>query len=227
MKAIKKQINDLLKEKLLQYGFRKKDNVTYYRISNDTIQELVFVFSANGEKKVSYLSYTASFICLDIEEMASKWGESIGYIGVNVGSLMPKPCYKEWRFTVDCSDEYIWQALDEVMFTVSHYAIPYLEKFSIKEKIAYGLETGTLSTVYDMTERWLPLYYISCGKNDRACMLVDEAIRRRTLDFPMNEYKAMQAIYGEEAIQIPPNKALESYLPFAEKFKQMIESEKA
>ena len=79
MKAIKKQINDLLKEKLLQYGFRKKDNVTYYRISNDTIQELVFVFSANGEKKVSYLSYTASFICLDIEELASKWGESIGY----------------------------------------------------------------------------------------------------------------------------------------------------
>jgi len=32
----------------------------------------------------------------------------------------------------------------------------------------------------------------------------------------------MQAIYGEDAIQIPSNKALDSYMPFVEKFKQLL-----
>lgn len=32
----------------------------------------------------------------------------------------------------------------------------------------------------------------------------------------------MQTIYGEDAIQIPSNKALDSYMPFVEKFKQLL-----
>ena len=36
----------------------------------------------------------------------------------------------------------------------------------------------------------------------------------------------MQAIYGEDAIQIPSNKALDSYIPFVENFKQLFKQKK-
>lgn len=36
----------------------------------------------------------------------------------------------------------------------------------------------------------------------------------------------MQTIYGEDAIQIPSNKALDSYMPFVEKFKQLLKQKK-
>ena len=140
---------------------------------------------------------------------------------------MPDYFFKEWRFAIDNSDEYIRYQVSDIISTVLEYAIPYFRKYSTQENLVYGLETRELRCSNDVRDIYLPILYYLRGNNAQAYSFVEEVIKRRTLDFPIDEYKAMQVIYGEEAIQIPPNKELDSYLPFAEKFKKMIEAEKS
>ena len=62
--------------------------------------------------------------------------------------------------------------------------------------------------------------------NKHSLITVEESIKKRSKDINIDEYRVMQAIYGEDVIQIPSNKALDSYMPFVEKFKQLLKQKK-
>ena len=227
MKDLKKKIEKLLKDYLFQYGFRKERGTVYSRLEDEIKEGLYFGSSAHNEKHVCYLTYTAGVSCPVVEEVAYELNELVCGLGMNIGFLMPDYFFKEWRFAIDNSDEYIQYQVSDIISTVLEYAIPYFRKYSTQENLVYGLETRELRCSNGVRDIYLPILYYLRGHNAQAYSFVEEVIKRRTLDFPIDEYKAMQVIYGEEAIQIPPNKELDSYLPFAEKFKKMIEAEKS
>ena len=91
--------------------------------------------------------------------------------------------------------------------------------------MTYGLESGNLRSLWEDRERYLPIIYYMSGNKKQASLYIDKAIKRRINSFPIEEYKLMQEIHGESAIQIPPNKALDSYMPFAENFKERLLAE--
>ncbi|MBC8592359.1 hypothetical protein H8744_03700 [Oscillospiraceae bacterium N12] len=225
MMDLEKKIKCFLKESLFHHGFKKKYKTCFQRSFVDAIQMLTFGHSTHNEVSVRYLTYTVSLTYPTIDKIATQLHEIMGNIGVNVGYLMPEKSFKEWRLVLDCPDECLHQILNNIMFTVEQYAIPFLDKYSNIEELIVGLENGELRCTDDIKDRYLPILYYLLGNNHNALLLVDEAIKRRSAEFLIDEYKIIQEIHNANKMQIPQNKALDSYIPFAEEFKCMLKSE--
>lgn len=225
MKELEKKIKTILKEVFSQYGFKKKANMIFQRDFEDAIQGLIFGHSTHGEAHVRYLTFTAMLSYPSIDEIMTQLDDNLGRIGINIGYLMPEKDFKEWRFASNDSDEYIRQTLDSIVLAVSQYALTFLDKYSTINELTYGLESGNLRSLWEDRERYLPIIYYMSGNKKQASLYIDNAIKRRINSFPIEEYKLMQEIHGESAIQIPPNKALDSYMPFAENFKERLLAE--
>lgn len=226
MKNLKERIYQILECRLLVYGFEKKKLDNYVRIiNNNVLQNVVFSYATHSKKNAVYFNPIVGVIYKDIDSMMvalkelniSRTQTFTPMIGCPIGSLMPVKTFKEWKFT---KNEPIDETANEMADFIIKYGIPYLDMLSNEENLVYGMEVGSLGS--DMRDYVLPILYYIRGNTEKALSFLDEVIKRRTLDFPIDEYKAMQAIYGEDAIQIPPNKELDSYLPFVENFKKFL-----
>ncbi len=227
MKEVKKEVFQLLYDRLSEYGFEHKKNNNYVRVVNSNVLQIIgFTYSSHSEKHVTYINPVIGLLYKDIDALMvtlTGWGNRMStlspIVGSPIGFLMPERTFIEWRFA---KGKPVDKEVNKMGDVIIKYGLPYLDRLSDKDNMIYEMEIngGT------MCDYILPMEYYLRGNKDRACSFIDEVIKRRTLDFPLEEYKSMQAIYGEDAIQIPPNKELDSYLPFAEKFKKMIEDER-
>ena len=109
---------------------------------------------------------------------------------------------------------------------IINYGLPYLEELSNMDQVIHGLVASQYSYIGEAKDYILPVLYYLHGNSEQALKTVEESIKKRSKDINIDEYRVMQAIYGEDAIQIPSNKALDSYMPFVEKFKQLLKQKK-
>lgn len=228
MKEVKKKVFELLYNRLSEYGFERKKNNNYVRVVNDNALQIVgFTYSSHSEKHVTYVNPDIGLLYKDIDALmvvltgrGNRMKTLSPIIGYPIGYLMPERSFIEWRFA---KDEPVDEEANKMGDAIIKYGLPYLDRLSDKDNMIYEMEINGGA----MSDYILPIEYYLRGHKEEAYFFVEEVLKRRTLDFPIEEYKAMQSIYGEDAIQIPPNKELDSYLPFAEKFKRMIEDERA
>ena len=133
---------------------------------------------------------------------------------------MPENDFKEWKFT---KDKDIREDAEDMAKAIIEYGSSYLEELSDVDQMIYGLATSKYSYIgSEVRDYILPVLYYLYGNSEQALLTVENAVTRRSNSINIEEYKALQAIYGEDAIQIPPNKALDSYMPFVEKFRKFL-----
>lgn len=232
MKEQKKKIQLLLEEHFSQYGFKKKKLNNYIRIKDgNVIQDIGFTTTTHGERHVIYLNPVVGVIYKDVDEIMVQLREGTNsslemytpMISLPIGYLMPDNDFKEWKFTIDKD---VNEDIDNMARAIINYGLPYLEELSNMDQVIHGLVASQYSYIGEAKDYILPVLYYLHGNSEQALKTVEESIKKRSKDINIDEYRVMQAIYGEDAIQIPSNKALDSYMPFVEKFKQLLKQKK-
>ncbi|MDE5701743.1 MAG: hypothetical protein K2I15_04895 [Bacteroides sp.] len=228
MKEQKKKIRLLLDKHFSQYGFKKARFNNFIRIKDgNVVQDIGFTTATHGERHVTYLNPVVGVIYKDVDEVMLQLRDGISsclkmyapMISRPIGYLMPEHYFKEWKFTIDID---VSDGVDDMASAIIDYGLPYLEELSDMDQVIYGLATSKYSNIGNVRDYLLPVLYYLHGKNEQALIAVEEAVIRRSNSINIGEYKALQAIYGEEVIQIQPNKDLDSYMPFVERFRQFI-----
>lgn len=228
MKEQKKKIYLFLEEYFSKYGFKKKRLNNYVRIKDgNVVQYIGFTTATHGERHVIYLNPVVGIIYRDVYELMVQLREEINrdieehgpMICLPIGYLMPENDFREWKFTIDKD---VSEDVDSMARAIIDYGLPYLEELSNVDQVIYGLATSQYSYIGGEKDYILPVLYYLHGNSEQALRTVEAAVTRRSKSVNIDEYKAMQAIYGEDAIQIPPNKDLDSYMPFVEKFRQFL-----
>lgn len=229
MKEQKKKIWLLLEKHFSQYGFKKARLNNFIRIKDgNVVQDIGFTTATHGEKHVTYLNPVVGVIYKDVDEVMLQLREGINsclkmytpMICIPIGYLMPENDFKEWKFTIDTN---VSDGVDNMARAIIDYGLPYFEELSDMEQVIYGFATSKYSYIGgEVRDYLLPVLYYLHGNSGQALRTVEAAVTRRSKSVNIDEYKAMQAIYGEDAIQIPPNKDLDSYMPFVEKFRQFL-----
>lgn len=232
MKEQKKKIQLLLEEHFSQYGFKKKKLNNYIRIKDgNVIQDIGFTTTTHGERHVIYLNPVVGVIYKDVDEIMVQLREGTNsslemytpMISLPIGYLMPDNDFKEWKFTIDKD---VNEDVDNMARAIINYGLPYLEELSNMDQVIHGLVASQYSYIGEAKDYILPVLYYLHGNSEQALKTVEESIKKRSKDINIDEYRVMQAIYGEDAIQIPSNKALDFYMPFVEKFKQLLKQKK-
>ena len=228
MREQKKKIYLFLEEYFSKYGFKKKKLNNYVRIKDgNVVQYIGFTIATHGERHVIYLNPVVGIIYRDVDELMVQLREEINcdieehgpMICLPIGYLMPENDFKEWKFTIDRD---VSDGVGNMARAIIDYGLPYLEELSNVDQVIYGLTTSQYSYIVGEKDYILPVLYYLHGNSEQALRTVEAAVTRRSKSVNIDEYKAMQAIYGEDAIQIPPNKDLDSYMPFVEKFRQFL-----
>ena len=217
-----------MEEYFSKYGFKRRKQNNYIRTTDgNVIQDIGFTTATRGEKHVVYLNPVVGIIYRDVDKLMLQLRDGLNpniedygpMICLPIGYLMPEHYFKEWKFTIDVD---VSDGVDDMASAIIDYGLPYLEELSDMDQVIYGLATSKYSNIGNVRDYLLPVLYYLHGKNEQALIAVEEAVIRRSNSINIEEYKALQAIYGEDAIQIPPNKALDSYMPFVEKFRKFL-----
>ena len=221
-----------MEEHFSQYGFKRKKLNNYIRIKDgNVIQDIGFTTTTHGERHVIYLNPVVGVIYKDVDEIMVQLREGTNsclemytpMISLPIGYLMPDNDFKEWKFTIDKD---VNEDVDNMARAIINYGLPYLEELSNMDQVIHGLVASQYSYIGEAKDYILPVLYYLHGNSEQALKTVEESIKKRSKDINIDEYKVMQAIYGEDTIQIPSNKALDSYMPFVEKFKQLLKQKK-
>lgn len=229
MKEQKKKIWLFLEEYFSQYGFKRRKQNNYIRTTDgNVIQDIGFTTATRGQKHVVYLNPVVGIIYRDVDKLMLQLRDGVNpnikdygpMICRPIGYLMPEHYFKEWKFT---KDKDIREDAEDMAKAIIEYGSSYLEELSDVDQMIYGLATSKYSYIgSEVRDYILPVLYYLYGNSEQALLTVENAVTRRSNSINIEEYKALQAIYGEDAIQIPPNKALDSYMPFVEKFRKFL-----
>lgn len=223
MKELKRKIRDLLSEKLSKYGFRRKKDWDIIRIVDNNIVQIISPgLSSRNEKHTIYIGITVGVIYKDIDEVAVKLGDQsrLKYyspmVGTSIGDLFPKKDYRVWRFALDDSDELIERNVDEMVDSIVQYGLPYLQNIS---EIDFFIEK-----MFKVNRQfYLPIIYYLYGRKKQALKYIDNVIKELSSRPAMDEdYRAIMELHGIEPEVTIDNRELESYMPFVERFRKLV-----
>ena len=84
---------------------------------------------------------------------------TVGIIGANIGYLSPLDTYKIWRVSDTDEEKHIFTIIDEMLFYIEKYALPFLKKYSMLDNVIHEIESGnrlfTPGSDYN-----LPIFYL-------------------------------------------------------------------
>ena len=230
MKELKKQIAELLHQKLSIYGFKKKGQWEYVRtVENDNVIQLIGLTFSHPEKYVIAISLTFEIIYKNINKVAMKFGESdycMKYhrpmVATTISDLIPGSCYHEWYFALkdDCST--ITNNIKKIVDVIIQYGFPYFEIASKESNLI-----NEIKQYYD-DGRLIPIIYYIHNEKAKALEHIEKHIKKKS-EWPTKEdYESAKRLAGEDGYFIMvENNALKYYMEFVENFKRILNEENA
>lgn len=223
MKELKRKVREFLDERLSVFFFQRKQGWNFIRVVEDNVIQIIgATFSSHHESSVIYINPVIGVIYKDMNQIEAQLGMPDllrGYTpmaGNSLGYLCPEKKFKEWRFTLGDTDEFIKENVYELAETIIKYGFPYLQNLSDTEYFI-----GQMS---DIESRYhLPVFYYLHGKKEQALEYIDETVKKLSIPSAIDEEsKIIMELYGIEPEVVADNRELLSYMPFVENFRKFV-----
>lgn len=223
MKELKRKIRNLLDERLSVFFFQRKQGWNFIRVVGDNVIQIIgATFSSHHESSVIYINPVIGVIYKDMNQIEVQLGMPDllrGYTpmaGISLGYLCPEKNFKEWRFALGDTDEFIKKNVHELAETIMKFGFPYLQNLSDTDYF--------IRQMSDIESRYhLPVFYYLHGKKEQALEYIDETVKKLSLSSAIDEdFKRIMELHGIEPEVVTDNRALRSYMPFVERFRAMV-----
>ena len=228
MKELKKQIAELLHQKLSIYGFKKKGQWEYVRtVENNNVIQIIGLTFSHPERDVIAVSLTFWIIYKNINEVAMKFGEPDcctkyyrPMVATTISDLIPGTCYREWCFTLKDDYSTIADNTKEIVDVIIQYGFPYFETTSKESNLIDEIKR------YGDDGRLIPIIYYIHNEKAKALEHIEKHIKKKS-EWPTKEdYESAKRLAGEGGhFVMVENNALKYYMEFVENFKRILNEE--
>ena len=185
------------------------------------VQELSFCHSTKGEKATRYYSGHVSFTYPLLERIANNMDVITNPAGTQIGYLMPKHYYAEWRLSDSDSERIKNSVITDIVKSIKKYVIPYVRQFPTLKSFVEGESNGLLSRVY-YDKKWPPIIYRLLGEEEKAQDYIELTLKKLAeYKEPKNPFEYKEKNDGfQVTFHSPGNRNLEIYQDFARKFNE-------
>ena len=230
MKELKKQIMELLQQKLSVYGFKKKQQDLLIRtVKEGNVVQMIILGFAHRERHRISVTISFGVIYKNINDEGIKFGEANHLIYYNpmecihIGYLMPQKGYHAWYFELNGDPQAMEDNIRDVASTIIQYGFPYLEMLSNEDNLINEIDR-TSTTTYK--GRIIPIIYHMRNEKERALQYIEESIKKISKGFTKEDYESAKRLAGEGGYFIMvENNALKYYMEFVENFKRILNEE--
>lgn len=171
---LRKEIFELIVDRLSSNGFERKNGTRIIKKYNDEIlHELFYSGNIDKEKKCVNVALDVNMRNVKIDKIVDKfYCYGVPWPSLNIGYLMPCKTYLEWEFVVGY--DYTSQ-VEEIITSLIQYGIPYMESLSNTETMFDVLENhpyiGSVRKSY-----LLPLMYYLYRSKEMALNCMNDYI---------------------------------------------------
>ena len=232
MKELKKQIMELLQQKLSVYGFKKKQQDLLIRTvkEGNVIQMIILGFAHRERHRIS-VTISVGVIYKNINDEGIKFGEANHLIYYNpmecihIGYLMPQKGYHGWYFELNGDPQAIEDNIRDVASTIIQYGFPHLEMLSEEDNLINEIDRNSTKA---HKGRLIPIIYHMRNEKERALQYIEKSIKEISKGFTKEDYESAKRLAGEGGYFIMvENNALKYYMEFVENFKRILNEENA
>ena len=176
MANINMETNSELKEGLARLGFKKKKGL-FVREQCDALQDIGFIYATHGEKQTRYYNPICGFSYPEASSIAEKIGVMLADTGGNIGYLIPQrslffraPIYQflEWRICANDSEEQVHKTVNDLLFRIEKYVIPYFDELNTKEAFIKILDNNPQKITFFYDRKLPPILYYLLGRSQDA-----------------------------------------------------------
>ena len=232
MKELKKQIMELLQQKLSVYGFKKKQQDLLIRtVKEGNVVQMIILGFAHQERHRIFISISVGAIYKNINNEAIKFGEAnrLKYYNpmecVQVGDLISPKDYFGWYFMLNDDPTSIENNVNNIVSTIIQYGFPYLEMLSNEDNLINEIDKTSAATYKG---RIIPIIYHMRNEKERALQYIEKSIKEISKGFTKEDYELAKKLAGEDGYFIMvENNALKYYMEFVENFKRILNEENA
>ena len=232
MKELKKQIMELLQQKLSVYGFKKKQQDLLIRtVKEGNVIQMIILGFAHRERHRIFFSISVGVIYKNINDEGIKFGEANHLIYYNpmecihIGYLMPQKGYHGWYFELNGDPQAIEDNIRDVASTIIQYGFPYLKMLSNEDNLINEIDKTSTATYKG---RIIPIIYHMRNEKERALQYIEKSIIEISKGFTKEDYELAKKLAGEDGYFImAENNALKYYMEFVKNFKRILNEENA
>ena len=230
MKELKKQIMELLQQKLSVYGFKKKQQDLLIRTvkEGNVIQMIILGFAHRERHRIS-VTISVGVIYKNINDEGIKFGEANHLIYYNpmecihIGYLMPQKGYHGWYFELNGDPQAIEDNIRDVASTIIQYGFPHLEMLSEEDNLINEIDRNSTKA---HKGRLIPIIYHMRNEKEQALQYIEKTIKKLSKGFTKEDYESAKRLAGEGGYFIMvENNALKYYMEFVENFKRILNEE--
>jgi len=231
MKELKKQIMELLQQKLSVYGFKKKQYFLIRTVKEDNVVQIIAPGFAHGVRQRISVSISVGVIYKDINNEAIKFGEPdrLKHPGAmeitDIGYIMPQKDYHEWHIALNSDVQSIENDINNIVSTIIQYGFPHLEMLSEEDNLINEIDRDSITA---HKGRLIPIIYYMRNEKERALQYIEKSIKEISKGFTKEDYESAKRLAGEGGYFIMvENNALKYYMEFVENFKRILNEENA
>jgi hypothetical protein len=223
MNIIDIEKNEMFRNELKRLGFIKKGS-WFVKKNQNIIQQIAFPYATQGEKQTRYYSCNIAFSYPLVDEVAKKMDVIIIQAGCQLGYVMPKRMFTEWKISASYSEKKRNGILHDFIRSIEKYGIPILEKYPTMKHFIAAEEKGLFSThlLYDM--KWSPIIYRLLGDENSAQYYIQKALRAKAMkDQKGTNLKVLELIEKREYESIDNytnDRGILCYINFVKKFEE-------
>ncbi len=230
MKELKKQIMELLQQKLSVYGFKKRQQDLLIRtVKEGNVIQMIILGFAHRERHRIFFSISVGVIYKNINDEGIKFGEANHLIYYNpmecihIGYLMPQKDYHGWYFELNGDPQAIEDNIRDVASTIIQYGFPYLEMLSEEDNLINEIDRDSTTA---HKGRLIPIIYHMRNEKEHALQYIEKTIKKLSKGFTKEDYESAKRLAGEGGYFIMvENNALKYYMEFVENFKRILNEE--
>ena len=232
MKELKKQIMELLQQKLSVYGFKKKQQDLLIRtVKEGNVVQMIILGFAHRERHRISVTISVGVIYKNINDEGIKFGEANHLIYYNpmecihIGYLMPQKGYHAWYFELNGDPQAMEDNIRDVASTIIQYGFPHLEMLSEEDNLINEIDRNSTKA---HKGRLIPIIYHMRNEKEQALQYIEKTIKKLSKGFTKEDYESAKRLAGEGGYFIMvENNALKYYMEFVENFKRILNEENA
>ena len=232
MKELKKQIMELLQQKLSVYGFKKKQQRLLIRtVKENNVVQIIALGFAHRERHRIFISISVGVIYKNINDEGIKFGEPdrLKHPGAmeitDIGYIMPQKDYHEWHIALNSDIQSIENDINNIVSTIVQYGFPHLEMLSEEDNLINEIDRDSTAA---HKGRLIPIIYYMRNEKERALEYIEKTIKELSKGFTKEDYELAKKLAGEDGYFIMvENNALKYYMEFVENFKRILNEENA
>ena len=232
MKELKKQIMELLQQKLSVYGFKKKQQDLLIRtVKEGNVVQMIILGFAHRERHRISVTISVGVIYKNINDEGIKFGEANHLIYYNpmecihIGYSMLQKGEHDWSFELNGDPQAIEDNIRDVASTIIQYGFPHLEMLSEEDNLINEIDRNSTKA---HKGRLIPIIYHMRNEKEQALQYIEKTIKKLSKGFTKEDYESAKRLAGEGGYFIMvENNALKYYMEFVENFKRILNEENA